>query len=59
MTDHDGAHQMIAALEADAIVERCDHEIRVATGPRHLLRTVASAFDACLDMPARTFTSAI
>ncbi|MBV8702058.1 hypothetical protein [Bradyrhizobium sp.] len=50
---------MIAALEADAIVERCDHEIRVATGPRHLLRTVASAFDACLDMPARTFTSAI
>jgi len=49
----------LAALQADGIVERCDHEIRVATTARHLVRTAASAFDAYLDAPARTFSRAV
>jgi oxygen-independent coproporphyrinogen III oxidase len=49
----------LAALQADGIVERCDHDIRVATSARHRVRTVASAFDAYLDAPARTFSRAV
>jgi oxygen-independent coproporphyrinogen-3 oxidase len=49
----------LAALETDGIVERCGHDIRIATDARHLVRTVASAFDAYLDAPARTFSRAV
>ncbi|HTO61310.1 MAG TPA: oxygen-independent coproporphyrinogen III oxidase [Bradyrhizobium sp.] len=49
----------LATLQADGIVERCEDEIRVATGARHLVRTAASAFDAYLDAPARTFSRAV
>lgn len=49
----------LAALQADGLVERSGHEVRVADGARHLVRTVASAFDAYLDVPGRTFSRAV
>jgi oxygen-independent coproporphyrinogen-3 oxidase len=53
------AFPRLAALEADGLVERRGHQIRVEAGARHLVRTVAAAFDAYLDVPARTFSRAV
>lgn len=49
----------LATLQADGIVERRDYEVRVAPSARHLVRTVASVFDAYLEVPARTFSRAV
>jgi oxygen-independent coproporphyrinogen-3 oxidase len=49
----------LATLQADGIVERRDYEVRVAPSARHLVRTVASAFDVYLEVPARTFSRAV
>ena len=49
----------LAALQVDGLVERSGHEVRVADGARHLVRTVASAFDAYLEVPGRTFSRAV
>lgn len=46
-------------LLAEGLVEQQGHEIRVATGARHLVRMVASAFDAYLEVPGRTFSRAV
>jgi oxygen-independent coproporphyrinogen-3 oxidase len=49
----------LAALRADGLVERSGHEVRVAADARHLVRTVASAFDAYLEAPGRTCSRAV
>jgi oxygen-independent coproporphyrinogen III oxidase len=49
----------LAALRADGLVERSGHEVRVAADARHLVRTVASAFDAYLEAPGRTYSRAV
>ncbi len=49
----------LATLQADGIVEQCDQEIRITPNARHLVRTVASAFDAYLEAPTRTFSRAV
>lgn len=49
----------LAALQADGLVERSGHEVRVAADARHLVRTVASAFDAYLEAPGRTYSRAV
>ena len=49
----------LAVLQADGILERSGHQVRVAPDARHLVRTVASAFDAHLDAPGRTFSRAV
>ncbi len=49
----------LATLQADGLVERCGHEIRIRPSSRHLVRTVASAFDAYLESPTRTFSRAV
>jgi oxygen-independent coproporphyrinogen-3 oxidase len=49
----------LAALQSDGLVERSGHAVRVADGARHLVRTVASAFDAYLDVPGRTYSRAV
>ena len=49
----------LAALQADGLVDRSGHEVRVADGARHLVRTVASAFDAYLEVSGRTFSRAV
>jgi oxygen-independent coproporphyrinogen-3 oxidase len=49
----------LAALLADGLVEQEGDEIRVAPGARNLVRMVASAFDAYLERPARTYSRAV
>ena len=49
----------LAVLQADGLVERSGQEVRVAAGARHLVRTVASAFDAYLEVPGRTYSRAV
>ncbi|HEY9455861.1 MAG TPA: oxygen-independent coproporphyrinogen III oxidase [Bradyrhizobium sp.] len=49
----------LAALQSDGLVERSGHAVRVAESARHLVRTVASAFDAYLEVPGRTFSRAV
>lgn len=49
----------LGALLADGLVEQRGNEIRVATDAQHLVRTVASAFDAYLEVPGRTYSRAV
>jgi oxygen-independent coproporphyrinogen-3 oxidase len=49
----------LATLQADGLVERYEQEIRIKPSARHLVRTVASAFDAYVEAPARTFSRAV
>jgi oxygen-independent coproporphyrinogen-3 oxidase len=49
----------LATLLADGLIEQEGQEIRVTAGARHLVRTVASAFDAYLEKPARTYSRAV
>ena len=49
----------LAVLQADGLVERSGQKVRVAAGARHLVRTVASAFDAYLEVPGRTYSRAV
>ena len=53
------AFPRLAALQADGLVERRGHEVCVAASALHLVRTVASAFDAYLEMPGRTYSRAV
>lgn len=49
----------LAPLLADGLVVQEGDKIRVAAGARNLVRMVASAFDAYLERPARTFSRAV
>lgn len=49
----------LAPLLADGLVEQEGYQIRVAAGARHLVRMVASAFDAYLEVPGRTYSRAV
>ncbi len=49
----------LSALRSEGFVEQQGTEIRVAVDARHLVRTVASAFDAHLEAPGRTFSRAV
>ena len=49
----------LTQLLADGLAERHGQEIRVTAGARHLVRTVASAFDAYLEKPVRTYSRAV
>lgn len=49
----------LAPLLADGLVEQDGSKIRVAAGARHLVRIVASVFDAYLEIPARTYSRAV
>ncbi len=49
----------LASLLTDGLVEQDGHEIRVAAGARNLVRMVASAFDAYLETPGRTYSRAV
>ena len=49
----------LSALRSDGLIEQQGYEIHVAMEARHLVRTVASAFDAYLEAPGRTFSRAV
>ncbi len=49
----------LVPLLADGLVEQDGSEIRVAADARHLVRMVASAFDAYLEIPGRTYSRAV
>jgi len=54
-----GLFPRLGPLVADGLVEQEGSEIRVAAGARQLVRMVASAFDAYLEIPARTYSRAV
>ena len=49
----------LAPLLSDGLVEQQGYQIRVARGAQHLIRLVASVFDAYLELPGRTFSRAV
>jgi oxygen-independent coproporphyrinogen III oxidase len=53
------AFPRLANLQADGLLERDGHQVRVAADARHLVRTAASAFDAYLEVPGRTYSRAV
>lgn len=53
------AFPRLAALQADGLVERRGQQVRIPPGVRHLVRTVAAAFDAYVEVPGRTYSRAV
>lgn len=49
----------LGPLLAEGLVERQGYEVHVPAGARHLVRMVASAFDAYLEGAGRTFSRAV